>query len=255
MAAREEIVAFCDDLLSPGLFTDHTPNGLQVHGRAEVGCLATCASPSLMLFREAAERGAHMLLLHHGLFWDRDPRVVDPLLAARLRLLLEREINLVAYHLPLDAHPEVGNNACLARLAGLEELDFAFGAHQGQTLGCVGRLREPLPLRELASRLARQLAAQPVLVEAGPAQVRRVGVVSGGAGEPELLLQARAAGCDAYLTGSLSEPGVAAARELGLGVVALGHYNSEKLGVRALGDRLGTRFGLEIVHLDVPNPV
>ncbi len=255
MAGRDEIVTFCDDLLSPGLFQDYAPNGLQVHGKAEVRRVATGVSPSLMLFREAAAAGVDMLLLHHGLFWERDPRVIDPVMAARLRTLLEREINLVAYHLPLDAHPEVGNNAGLARLAGLEEVEHGFGRYHGQALGCVGRLPAPLPLRELASRLSRPLEAQPVLVEAGPAQVRRVGVVSGGAGDADLLQQARAAGCDAYLTGSLSEPGVATARELNLGVIALGHYNSEKLGVRALGDRLGTALGLDVLHLDVPNPV
>jgi dinuclear metal center YbgI/SA1388 family protein len=255
MASRDDILAFCEELLEPGRFSDAMPNGLQVAGRSDVLRLATCASPSLMAFRQAAERGADMLLLHHGLFWERDPRPIHTLMAGRLRVLLEREINLVAYHLPLDAHPELGNNACLARLAGLEALDFDFARLRSMTLGCLGALPEPLGIRELSARLAKPLEAQPLLVEAGPTRVRRVGILSGGGGDMDMLLEARARGCDAFVTGSLSESGVAAARELGLNVVALGHYNSEKLGVRALGDRLVARFGLEVAHLDVPNPI
>lgn len=255
MAHRDKIVACLDDLLQPGAFKDACPNGMQVYGRGEVERVATCTSVSEAFFEKAKDAGAQLLLVHHGLFWEGSSRVVDPLLAKRLRILLDGEMNLVAYHLPLDAHPQLGNNAQLAEMLGLKQLDFEFGRYKGTPIGCAGNLKDPVDLKDFTAGAAGRLDAEPVVVDAGPGHVRRVGVVSGGAGDIPLLLEAVAAGCDTYVTGTVFEQSVAVAREAGLNVVALGHYNSEKLGVRAVGNRLAEELGVEVVHMDVPNPV
>ena len=182
-------------------------------------------------------------------------RVIDPLMGKRLRVLLDGKMNLVAYHLPLDAHRQLGNNAQLARLLGLQQLDFEFGRYKGNPIGCVGNLKEPLALAVMAENAGKQLDSQPVIVDAGPEQVRRVGVVSGGAGDIPMLMEAVSTGCDTYVTGVVFEQSVAVAREAGINVLALGHYNSERLGVRAVGDKLAKELGVEVIHMDVPNPV
>jgi dinuclear metal center YbgI/SA1388 family protein len=255
MVHRDRIVGTLDGLLQPEAFHDACPNGLQVCGCEEVGRVATCTSVSGRFFKEARDAGAHLLLVHHGLFWEGTSRVIDPLMAKRLRILLEGEMNLVAYHLPLDAHRELGNNAQLAQMLGLKQLDFEFGRYKGTPIGCAGNLENPVGLKEFADGAGGRLDAQAVVVDAGPGQVRRVGVVSGGAGDIPLLLEAVSAGCDTYVTGVIFEQSVAVAREAGINVVALGHYNSEKLGVRAVGDRVAEKLGVEVVHMDVPNPV
>jgi len=255
MVHRDKIIACLDGLLKPEAFKDACPNGLQVYGRGEVGRVATCTSVSEEFFEKAKDEGAHLLLVHHGLFWEGSSRVIDPLLAKRLRILLDGEMNLAAYHLPLDAHPKLGNNAQLGGMLGLKQLDFEFGRYKGTPIGCVGNLNNPVDLKDFTDSAAKRLEAEPVVVDAGPGQVQRVGVVAGGAGDIPMLLEAVAAGCDTYVTGTVFEQSVAVAREAGLNVVALGHYNSEKLGVRAVGDRLEEELGVEVVHMDVPNPV
>jgi dinuclear metal center YbgI/SA1388 family protein len=255
MVHRDKIVACLDDLLKPMSFKDACPNGLQVYGRGEIERVATCTSVSAAFFEKAQDAGAHLLLVHHGLFWEGTSRAIDPLLAKRLRILLNGEMNLVAYHLPLDAHPKLGNNAQLAEMLGLKQLDFEFGRYKGTPIGCAGNLENPVDLKDFSAGVAGRLEAEPVVVDAGPGQVRRVMVVSGGAGDIPMLLEAVAAGCDTYVTGTVFEQSVAVAREARLNVLALGHYNSEKLGVRAVGDLLTEELGVDVVHLDVPNPV
>ncbi|MBW1809047.1 MAG: Nif3-like dinuclear metal center hexameric protein [Deltaproteobacteria bacterium] len=255
MSSRSEIISFLDDLLKPQTYRDYCPNGLQVFGCDQIERVATCTSVSEEFFELAAKEKAQLLLVHHGLFWDGSSRVVDPLLGKRLRILLEKELNLVAYHIPLDAHQKLGNNARLAALLELGQLNFDFGHYKGTPIGCVGNLEIELSLGQIADRLSSKVGGQPQLFDLGPQAVKRVGIVSGGAGDIPLILEAMQSGCDAYITGVMYEQSVAIAREAKVNVVALGHYNSEKLGVEALGDVLAKHFGLQVVHLDVPNPV
>lgn len=255
MARRDEIVEFCDQTLQPGSFPDGCPNGLQVYGRAQVVRLATCPSVSLEFFERARHCGADCLLVHHGLFWDRDSRVIHAHLGDRLRALLVDQINLLAYHLPLDAHRELGNNACLAARLELTGLDWNFGLVRGTPIGVAGSLPAPLSIAELAERLAQALGARPQVFDCGARPIRRVAVLAGGGGDSDVLLECQRLGCDALVTGNLYEQAVAVARELRIDVIAAGHYNSEKLGVVALGDRIADRFGIEVLHLEVPNPV
>jgi len=255
MAKRDELLRLLNSWLRPETFHDSCPNGLQVHGDPDVWRVATCPSVSEECFRQAATQGAQMILVHHGLFWDRPGFVVDEVMRRRLWLLFERGINLVGYHLPLDAHPELGNNARLAGEMGLAELDFDFGLYHGNPIGCVGALPQGPRLEELAARLGAALLCTPYVQGEPTRRVQKVAVIAGGAGDIPFLLDARARGCEVFVTGNVFEQSVAVARELDLALIALGHYNSEKLGVRALGDRLAAQSDVTVFHLDVPNPI
>ena len=253
MVVRDKIVGFLDTLLQPQTYRDACPNGVQVYGKENINRIACCASVSEDFFLQALDQAADLLLVHHGLFWEGSSRVVDPLMARRMQMLLSNEINLLAYHLPLDANPDYGNNAMLAKLMGLTNLDFTFGHYKGTPIGCKGDLPEPRSLTGLADELAEALDANPFVLSTGISTVKKVGVVSGGAGDISMLLEAMNNRIDTYVTGTLFEQSVAIAREAKINVLAIGHYNSEKLGVRAVGDVLAQKLGVEVLHLDVPN--
>jgi dinuclear metal center YbgI/SA1388 family protein len=198
------------------------------------------------------ELGAQLVLVHHGLFWNFHPAGLTPLLAERLRPLFKHDINLVGYHLPLDAHPEVGNNALICEALGLERSE-PFGEHRGRAIGFVGRSADGLPLDELRRRCAAAFGREPFAWATGPDTVRSVGIVSGGGASS--LGEAVARGLDALLTGEPAEPAMADAREGGVHFIAAGHYASETFGVRRLGEVLAERFGVEHRFVDVPNPI
>ena len=253
VAGRDEIIAFLDGLLDAPAFEDYAPNGLQVTGAAEVSVVATGVSAHLELFERAAELGAQMVLCHHGLFWFKAPIVVDAQRRARLKALFDADMSLAAYHLPLDAHPEVGNNALICDALGLDQGE-RFGSAGGRPIGVVGRAREPLPRAELIDRCRNAFGGrEPLAFEHGPDPVRSVGVISGGAASS--LAEAADLGLDAFITGEPSEPAMADARERGITFVAGGHYATETLGIRRLGDLLAQRFGVEHLFVEVPNPV
>ena len=240
MAHRDEILDYADELLDLAAFPDYGPMGLQVVGADEVSKIACGVSSSRELFERAAAAGAQLVLVHHGLFWDNESRVVDARMKGRLKALFDSDLTLAAYHLALDAHPEVGNNALLARELGIE-VEEAFGG-----IGFGGRLAEPLPAETFVGQ-------DPLVFPYGPEQVERVAVVSGGAAR--YVVAAAAEGYDLFLTGEAAEPTMHAARELGIHFVAAGHYATERLGVQALAARLAERFGLEWEFLELPNPV
>lgn len=252
MASLASIIQFCDDLLIPARFHDYCPNGLQVCGKAEIQRIALGVSCSLEFFEVAAAGHADLLLTHHGLFWNRDPRVIGPILRVRLKALLDHDLALVAYHLPLDANPDVGNNAELVRLLGFGPARIGFGPLDGNLLGAIGDSTTPIGRDEFVERV-RSLGSYPLVLPSGSETVRRIGVVSGSGAS--YLVDAAERGCDLFLTGEADEPTPAMSRELGINVVAMGHYNSEKFGVMALGQRLATTFGVEVLFVDVPNPV
>jgi dinuclear metal center YbgI/SA1388 family protein len=247
VASRDQIIAFANDYLDLAAYPDYGPMGLQVVGAAEVGKLACGVSASLELFERAAAAGAQLLLVHHGLFWDRDPRVVDTALRGRLEALFRADLSLAAYHLALDAHESVGNNALLARSLGVvPERRFA-------DVGFGGPLAEPCSIEELTARVERELGRRPLAFASGPARIERMAICSGGAAG--YLRTAVDEGYDCYLTGEPAEPSMAIAEERGIHFVAAGHYATETGGVRALAALLAERFALEWEFLDVPNPV
>ena len=247
MASRDEIVAFADEYLEASSYPDYGPAGLQVAGVDEVAKIACGVSASRELFERAAGAGAQLVLVHHGLFWDRDTRVIGPVMRERLRVLFDAGITLLAYHLALDAHPEVGNNALLCRGLGVEpEQRFA-------GIGFGGPLAEPLPVEALAGRLEQLLGREPLVFPYGPKRIERVAVCSGGASQ--YLPEATAGGYDCYVTGEAAEPTMRSALELCVHFIAGGHYATETLGIQALSATLAERFGLEWEFVDLPNPV
>lgn len=252
MAARDEIVAFLDDLLAIEDFDDYGPNGLQVPGGHEVSHVATGVSAHLELFERAAGVGAELILCHHGLFWRSQDRALNEPMKARLKALFDADISLAAYHLPLDAHPELGNNALICELLGLERGE-PFGEAAGRKIGFVGRAREQLSADELVARCRDAFGRNPLVFGGRERPIESVAVVSGGGAG--LLPAAIAAGIDALVTGEPSEPAMADAREAGVAFVAGGHYATETFGVRALGELVAERFGVAHSFLDAPNPV
>ena len=245
MARRDDVLAYADELLAIAKYPEFAPAGAQVLGSEEVSKLVCGVSSSVRLFDRARELGAQLVLVHHGLFWRNEPLLVDRRLRARLEALFAGDLTLVAYHLPLDAHPELGNAAQLARALGID-VDASF-----ETFGVGGRVSATRD--ELVARVRATTEREPLVFPYGPERVERV-AVSTGAGGYELLQAARE-GYDAYVTGEAEEPNMHAAEELGITLVAAGHYATERLGVQALAAHLSERFGLEWEFVDYPNPV
>lgn len=247
------MISFLDELLDVASFEDYGPNGLQVPGVDRVGLVATGVSGQLELFERAAALGAQLVLVHHGILWDGHPRRISSEQAARLKALLSAGINLAAYHLPLDAHPELGNNALLANRLGGQELS-PFGMHRRRPIGVRARFGgDGLTPRELIERVSKLTGREPLLLGAGPERVRSIGIVSGAGADS--LPEAVALGLDAFLTGEPREHVMADAREAGIHFVAAGHYATETLGIRRLGEIVAERFAIRHAFIDIPNPV
>jgi len=252
-AAISEILAELDRVLEPERFEDYCVNGLQVPGGAQVQTIATGVSAHAELFELAAGEGAQLLLVHHGLFWGSGVRAIDATLKRRLQLLFDAGIALAAYHLPLDAHPQLGNNALLAAALGAGEL-VPFALHRGEPIGFIASFPgDGVPAAELFARVREATDREPLVFDAGPARVRRLAIVSGAGSD--YTAEAAAAGADALLTGEPAERSMAQAREARVHVIAAGHHATETFGVRRLGEHLAERFELRHVFLDVPNPV
>ena len=259
MARRDEIVAHLDELLEAGSWDDYGPNGLQVIGRDEVEKVVTGVSAHRELFERAAAAGAHMVLCHHGIFWRSTPQAVGAQMKGRLKTLFDADMSLAAYHLPLDAHPEVGNNALICTGLGLRRGE-PFGEAAGKPIGFVGEAEEPLSLDELAARCEGLFGRAPLVLAGGTASsapgtpaLERVGIVSGGGGD--MLAEAAALGLDALVTGEPEEPSMADAAESGVSMLACGHYATETLGIRRLGEVVAERFGVSHEFIEVANPV
>jgi dinuclear metal center YbgI/SA1388 family protein len=246
---RKELELYLNDLLQAARFRDYCPNGLQVQGRETVTHLVSGVTASLALIEAAIDAGADAILVHHGYFWKgEDGRVVGQK-HARLRQLLTHDLNLFAYHLPLDAHPGLGNNAQLGALLGIEPLG-RFGDNE---LGWIGLLPEAITLEAFAETVAARLGRVPLVIGEADRQVRRVGWCTGGA--QGWFDAAVAAGVDVYLSGEASEQTTHLARESGVAYIGAGHHATERGGVRALGDHLAECFGLRHTFIDIPNPV
>ena len=246
---REELVEYLEGLLQPANFRDYCPNGLQVEGRAEIRRMVTGVTASQALQDAAVARGADALLVHHGYFWKGEDGRVTGMRKKRLGTLLANDINLLAYHLPLDAHPELGNNAQLAASLGWL-LEGRFGEQNIAWFGC---LPETLAASALGEQLAQLLGRQPQMIGDSERPIQRIGWCSGGA--QGYFEQAIALGLDAYVSGEISEQTVHLARESGVVYFAAGHHATERLGVQALASHLPERFGLECEFVDIDNPV
>lgn len=245
---RDNLRSALDTLLDAGRFRDYCPNGLQVEGRAEVRRVVSGVTASLALIERAVDSGADAILVHHGLFWKGDDmRVVGPK-KRRLELLLKHEINLFAYHLPLDAHPELGNNAQLAKQLGFR----ITGRFAEQEIGFLGELETDMPAEALAERVSEALGRKALVVGPLGRVVTRIAWCTGGA--QGYFEQAIAAGCDAFLSGEISEQTTHLAREAGVPYIAAGHHATERYGVQAVGAWLQAKHGMEHRFIDDDNP-
>jgi len=252
MAERDEILTYLSEYLRVADFDDYGPQGLQVEGDAEVTHIVTGVSACAALFERAVALGAEMVLAHHGILWNFESRVVAGPSKRRLQLLLDHGITLAGYHLCLDAHPEVGNNILAARGLGLENIK-PFAPHGGQPLGFRGEWRPAVSPEETLRRVGELYDCEPLAFLSGPAQVRTVGIVSGGAQKD--LTVALASGLDLFITGEASEFVMHMAAEGGIHLLGAGHHATERLGIRALGERVAERFGVRHTFVDLPNPV
>jgi dinuclear metal center YbgI/SA1388 family protein len=252
-ASTNEVIAFLDELLEPERFDDYGPNGLQVPGGPHVATVVTGVSAHVELFERAADAGADLVLVHHGLFWRGMPLQVTPSMHRRLAPLFAHGMALAAYHLPLDGHPEHGNNALLAEGLGCDATE-PFALHQGTPIGVAGTFPgDGISVEELVARVTALTDREPLVLREGPDRVRRIGIVSGAGAD--YVADAVAGGCDAFLTGEPAERVAAVAREERIHFIAAGHHATETFGVRRLGDLLAERHGIVHRFIDVPNPI
>jgi dinuclear metal center YbgI/SA1388 family protein len=248
MAHRDDIDTWLRELLAVDRFKDYGPNGLQVQGGPTVRRLASGVTASLAFIEAAVDAGADTLLVHHGLFWRGQDGRLTGWLRERVARLIRHDLNLFAFHLPLDAHPRVGNNAQLGLRLGLQ-VHTTFGEQALGVMGAAGALDTPA---RLAAQVAQVLGREPVVVEGDGRPLRRIAWCTGGA--QSAFEAAIAAGADAYLTGEISEPQAHLARETGVAFLACGHHATERFGAPALGAELAAHFDLEHVFIDLPNP-
>jgi dinuclear metal center YbgI/SA1388 family protein len=243
-----EIDLYLNDLLAVGQFKDYGPNGLQVQGKSEAQRWVGGVTASRALIEAAIAQRADAVLVHHGLFWRGQDGRLTGWLGERVRALMTHGINLLAYHLPLDAHPEYGNNAQLGRRMGWRA-EAQFGE---QGLGWIGRLPAAQTLDALAAQLSQQLGRAPLALPGDGRTLQRVAWCTGGA--QGYFEAAIAAGADVFVTGEVSEPQMHLAAESGVAFIAAGHHATERGGVQALGQHLAERFALDWTFIDLPNP-
>jgi len=248
MAKRDEILQFIHEILTPENFNDYCVNGLQVEGKAEIQKIVLGVSVSERLFQAALAVQADMILVHHGLFWRSDPHPfhLTGLLYRRLKLLIQSEINLAGYHLPLDAHPEIGNNAQIIKQLGMQPI-------KAVDVGFLGELPEAMLFTDFHQWVDAKLATRSFVLPWGPARVQKALVISGGS-SPEFELAA-IHGADVFIGGDIRENVVRSVEETGINFINAGHYNTEKFGIQALGAVIQEKFGIPCEFIDIPNPV
>jgi dinuclear metal center YbgI/SA1388 family protein len=248
MASRDEIVRFLDERLDIQKIKDKSSNGLQVAGKTEVMRLAAATDAAMGTYSKAVAENCDMLIVHHGLIWG-GIQYVTHRNHEHLKFLLEHDLNLYAAHLPLDMHPQIGNNAVLAKQLRFKKT-LPFGKYHDENIGICGELTDELPAKKIADSFAEYPGGTPKILEFGPAKNSRIAIVSGGGGS--VLSEAVEKGFDCFITGEISHEIYHLALEGHINVILLGHYLSETVGVRALGEEVADRFGIKLVFIDVP---
>ncbi|HEX5538217.1 MAG TPA: Nif3-like dinuclear metal center hexameric protein [Methylophilaceae bacterium] len=245
----KELTDYTGQILQLDRFRDYCPNGLQVEGRGEVHSIVSGVTASMALLEAAYAAGADTILVHHGYFWRNEDACVTGIKRRRLQWLLAHDLNLLAYHLPLDAHPQFGNNAELGRVMGIA-IDGWGGE---QNLIAHGRLAAPMSLQAFQQHLAQVLNRTPMIIGDPDKEIRRVAWCTGAA--QNYFEQAMSLGVDAFISGEISEQTVHLARESGVAYLAAGHHATERYGIQALGRHLAQHFGLQHRFIDIDNPV
>ncbi|WP_430009946.1 Nif3-like dinuclear metal center hexameric protein [Methylophaga lonarensis] len=252
MITRTELLAYLDNLLEPGRFADYCPNGLQVAGCEDIYRIITGVTASQALLDQAVAMNADAILVHHGYFWRGEDARLIGIKQQRIKTLLSHDINLIAYHLPLDAHPEFGNNVQLAHQLGLE-IDGRISGTGEPAIALCGCLSEPQSLDDFANSVADTLQREPVVIAGHDRPVNTIGWCTGAA--QGYIQQAAELGLDAFLSGEVSEQTTHLARELGIHYIAAGHHATERYGIMALGNHLAEVFDLDQQFVDIENPV
>ncbi|WP_447529034.1 Nif3-like dinuclear metal center hexameric protein [Vreelandella sp. TE19] len=252
MVNRDQLVKACDHQLRASSFKDYTVNGLQVEGRDSVARVMTGVTANQALLEEAVAWQADMVLVHHGYFWKNEPVAITGMKQKRIKTLLNHDINLLAYHLPLDAHAELGNNAELARRLGWK-VEGCIDGELGEGLLWSGRLGQAQSLYGLAEQVSAVLERVPTVIEApGLARIERVAWCTGGA--QDMITAAYEAGAQVFVSGEISERTTHLAREMGIHYIAAGHHATERYGVQALGEWLASEYGVAHRFVDIDNP-
>lgn len=247
----KKIVEYCEDYLKVKEWQDLCHNGLQVEGTPKVSRIITGVSLSQEIINIAIKKRAKLIMVHHGFFNRHFPEPIrfTSFRKDRLKLLLANNINLAGFHLPLDAHPVIGNNISLLKLLGLKKIGVIHAPKYGD-IGFIGEYAESKSFEEFYNTISDKLETQPYVVPAGPRKVKRVGIISGAAAND--FEATKELGADLYLTGELYEGVIRAIEELKINVVAAGHYNTEKLGIQNLGDLIAKKFNVKVEFIDIP---
>ena len=244
---RQDLLDYLDRLLEVGQYQDYAPNGLQVEGRQEIKRIVFGVTASQALIEQAIRKQADAIIVHHGYFWKNEPLTITGMKYRRIKALIENKINLIGYHLPLDGHAELGNNAQLAKLWQIEDITPSPG------LVRLGRLAQPQSIEHFIETVAQSLQRQPLHLPGGPQEVQKIAWCSGGA--QGYIGQAVEWGADVYISGEVSEQTTHIAQESGIHYLAAGHHATETWGVQALAEHLSQAFDLHCEFVDCPNPV
>ncbi|TSH77095.1 Nif3-like dinuclear metal center hexameric protein [Acinetobacter sp. RF15A] len=252
MADLNDIIQWCNQTLLTHEFKDYAPNGLQIEGRAEVKKIVCAVSASQSAIEAAIEQGADLLLVHHGYFWKGEPYPITGMRGKRIKALIQNDISLVGYHLPLDSHPTLGNNAAIADLLGLENIE-QLDPSERHPIGNIGYLKQPMSPEYFKSHVSEKLGFDAIHLPADKTQIHKVGFCTGGA--QDYIHKAAAADCDAYISGEVSERTFYEAQELNVHYYACGHHATEKYGVQRLAKAISEQFNIEYAYYELNNPI
>ena len=252
MAKLQDIIQWCDQTLKSPEFKDYAPNGLQIEGKTEVRKILAAVTASQDAIDAAIRENADLLLVHHGYFWKGEAYPITGMRGKRIKSLIQHDISLLAYHLPLDSHPSLGNNAAIADLLKLELIE-ALDPSERHSIGNTGYLNQPMPVEDFKKFVSEKLKFDAIHLPADKTMIEKVGFCTGGA--QDFIVKAAEQGCDAYISGEVSERTFYEAKELGVHYFACGHHATERYGVQRLGQAISEQFDIEYVYFELNNPI
>ena len=252
MAKLQDIIQWCDQTLKSTEFKDYAPNGLQIEGKTEVRKILAAVTASQDAIDAAIRENADLLLVHHGYFWKGEAYPITGMRGKRIKSLIQHDISLLAYHLPLDSHPSLGNNAAIADLLELERIE-TLDPSERHPIGNIGYLNQPMPVEEFKKFVSEKLKFDVTHLPADKNMIEKVGFCTGGA--QDFIVKAAEQGCDAYISGEVSERTFYEAKELGIHYFACGHHATERYGVQRLGQAISEQFDIEYVYFELNNPI
>lgn len=252
MAKLQDIIQWCDQTLKSPEFKDYAPNGLQIEGKIEVRKILAAVTASQDAIDAAIRENADLLLVHHGYFWKGEAYPITGMRGKRIKSLIQHDISLLAYHLPLDSHPSLGNNAAIADLLELERIE-ALDPSERHPIGNIGYLNQPMPVEDFKKFVSEKLKFDAIHLPADKNMIEKVGFCTGGA--QDFIVKAAEQGCDAYISGEVSERTFYEAKELGVHYFACGHHATERYGVQRLGQAISEQFDIEYVYFELNNPI